>query len=129
MLKSEVAPVQFMFSFIFQIYSLQIYSFGFQISVGSFGATNMTKYLKLSKVTNFLWLGFDAAQKNCSFSHFFFFFNFGEVFRKRNINAKMLFVKKPNLQNLRQNIIRELYPVKCILRYLITKYLQKISKD
>ena len=128
MLKSEVAPVQFMFSFIFQIYSLQIYSFGFQISVGSFGATNMTKYLKLSKVTNFLWLGFDAAQKNVVF-HNFFFFNFGEVFRKRNINAKMLFVKKPNLQNLRQNIIRELYPVKCILRYLITKYLQKISKD
>ena len=127
MLKSEVAPVQFMFSFIFQIYSLQIYSFGFQISVGSFGATNMTKYLKLSKVTNFLWLGFDAAQKSVVF-HIFFFFNFGEVFRKRNITAKMLFVKKPNLQNLRQNIIRELYPVKCILRYFITKYLQKIFK-
>ena len=35
--------------------------FRFKINLGSFGP--LTKYLKLSKVTNFLWLGLYAAQK------------------------------------------------------------------
>ena len=43
----------------------------------------MTKYLKLSKVTNFLWLGFDAAQKIVVFHNFFFFFSILEKFLER----------------------------------------------
>ena len=59
-----MAPVQFTFSshkaisFIFQIYN-----FKFQINVGLFGATDVTKYLKLSKITNSSRQEFDAAQK------------------------------------------------------------------
>ena len=52
-------------SFIFQIYN-----FRFQINVGSFGATDVTKYLKLSKITNFLRQGSDAAQKIVIFHKF-----------------------------------------------------------
>ena len=49
-----MAPVQFTFSsyegirFIFQIYSFQVEYFRFQINVVFFGATGVTKYLKLS---------------------------------------------------------------------------------
>ena len=52
-------------SFIFQIYS-----FKSQIIVGSFGAPNVTKYLKLSKITNFLGQGPDAAQTIVVFHNF-----------------------------------------------------------
>ena len=37
--------------------------FHIQVNAGSFGATEVTKYLKLSKITNFSWLGFDAVPK------------------------------------------------------------------
>ena len=52
--------MQFMFcsyeaiSFILRIYSFQIYNSRFEINVGVSGTYDMTKYLKLSKITNFL---------------------------------------------------------------------------
>ena len=54
---------------IFFIWSNQFYisNVQFQINVGSFGATDVTKYFKLSKITNFLRL-FWYCSKNCCFS-------------------------------------------------------------
>ena len=91
-------------------------NFKFQINVGVSGATDVTTCLRLIKITNFLWPLPEA-------THFFFFFffsqftlvakilelllmwmawayvssvtiSFGEVFRKRNIHAKMIFLKQ-----------------------------------
>ena len=54
-------------SFLFRIYSFQIYNFRIQINVEASEATDVTKYLKLNKITNALWgegeLGGDATQK------------------------------------------------------------------
>ena len=70
-LKYEVESVQFTFSSYESIsFIFQIYNFRFQINVGSFGAIDVTKYLKLSKITNFLRQGSDAAQKIVVFHNF-----------------------------------------------------------
>ena len=72
----EVAQVQFMFcsyeaiSFILRIYSFQIYNSRFEINVGVSGTYDMTKYLKLSKITNFLWQGPEDTQKLLFFTIF-----------------------------------------------------------
>ena len=52
---------------LFRIYSFQIYNFRFQINVGASGATDVTKYLKLSKIANFCGRGLRLL-KNCCFS-------------------------------------------------------------
>ena len=131
-LKCKMAPVQFTFSshkaisFIFQIYN-----FKFQINVGLFGATDVTKYLKLSKITNSSRQESDAAQK-IVFHNFRWqpkilelllmwkvwayvssvTINFGVAFRKKNIHAKMIFVKQKKLLYV--------YPVKYILKCFMT---------
>ena len=90
-------------------------NFKFQINVGGSGATDVITYLRLIKITNFLWPLPEATQKkNFFFSQFTLVakilelllmwmawayvlsvrINFGEVFRKRNIHAKMIFVKQ-----------------------------------
>ena len=53
----------------FQIYSFQIYNTRFQIKVG-LGATGVTKYLELGKLTSFLWRISDAAPKLVAFRDF-----------------------------------------------------------
>ena len=69
--KCEVAPVQVRFSSYEGIrFMFQIYNFRFQMNVGSSGATDVTKYLKLSKITNFLRQGSDTVQKIVVFHNF-----------------------------------------------------------
>ena len=48
--------------------------------------------------------------------------SFGEAFRKGKIYAKMIFVKQ-------KKPTKVVYSVKCILRYFITKYIQKHIQD
>ena len=67
---TSAVHIFFIWSNQFYIWDLLISDFGFQINVGSFGVTDVTKYLKLSKITNFLRQGSDAAQKIVVFHNF-----------------------------------------------------------
>ena len=89
-------------------------NFKFQINVGVSGATDVTTCLRLIKITNFLWPLPVATQLLLFFSQFTLVakilelllmwmawayvlsvtISFGEVFRKWNIHAKMIFLKQ-----------------------------------
>ena len=128
--------ITFLITFLISHYSFQIYNFRFQINVEASGATDVTKYLKLSKITNFLWRGPEATQKLFFFSQFSLAVNNFRVFTKcgrrgyfvcwETFTQKWYLQNKKNLQKLRQNIV---YSVKCILRCFTTKCIQKHIQD
>ena len=87
---TSAVHVLFIWNNHFQAYSFQIYNIRFQIKAG-YGATHVTKYLELSKITSFFVAGVRCCSKTCCFSRFFLVANnFRVVANVQSVGVRFL---------------------------------------